>query len=189
MTYWGGPALRDAVKWKLGGSGFGGHVQYEYLSDDPSWSRETVPTRAWRRVPAWAATHIRIRAYYIASGTPLDPIEDALRSIPGLVELERIDKERGDLREQVVALFERKPEQQPDESHMTWTEGEASPDDPMFDGRTFVAFISDPEAPTPPSEGKVTFRGLKPVDPNEPWTIHIPIGPSVTSPPVDPDPS
>jgi hypothetical protein len=71
---------------------------------------------------------------------------------------------------------------------------EAQPDDPMF-GRMHVAFFTDPE-PTPeangrpeqpvdedevweidipigPKQPRARFRGLRPVDPNAPWTIHL----------------
>lgn len=36
-----------------------------------------------------------------------------------------------------------KTEEQPEHSHLTWIEGEARPDDPMF-GQMFAVFISDP---------------------------------------------
>jgi hypothetical protein len=60
---------------------------------------------------------------------------------------------------------------------------EASPDDPMF-SKLNIAFISDPVDPDGaaetnghPEPPKRRFRGLKPVDPDEPWTIHIGLTP------------
>jgi len=40
-----------------------------------------------------------------------------------------------------------KTEQQPEQSHLTWSEGEASPDDPMF-STLFLAFGPLPEEST-----------------------------------------
>jgi hypothetical protein len=57
---------------------------------------------------------------------------------------------------------------------------EAQPDDPMF-GRMHIAFFnlpeepasSTPEAEKPERRGKARFMGLRPVDPDSAWTIHM----------------
>jgi hypothetical protein len=72
-----------------------------------------------------------------------------------------------------------------------WKEGQASPDDPMFQ-TTHLVFINRPEEPASdpddpilvqprrptarPEKSKgprVIFRGLLDPGPNEPWTIHL----------------
>ena len=53
------------------------------------------------------------------------------------------------------------PDPDTEQRLVTWTEGEASPDDPMFN-QMHVAFVSDPE---PDENGE------------QEWTIDIPIGP------------
>ena len=49
---------------------------------------------------------------------------------------------------------------------------EAQPDDPMFN-RMHVAFFSDPGPADDVAKGKVNFRGSRPADLHEPWTIHL----------------
>ena len=65
-----------------------------------------------KRMPEYAATHIRVRVFHVYTGTPLDYAEEVVRRFAGLVELERLDKGRGDLRPQIIALIERKPKRE-----------------------------------------------------------------------------
>jgi hypothetical protein len=61
-------------------------------------------------------------------------------------------------------------------------------DDPIFSGEFTINSpiqSTPPEEPTgdaaeteSPEPPKRRYRGLRPVDPDEPWTIHINIGPS-----------
>jgi hypothetical protein len=78
---------------------------YRYISDDPSWSQEAVPTRKWRQVPEWAATYIEIVALY-ASTAPdlLPPLEALLHDIRGCVSTEVGDPKQ---RTRIVARFQR----------------------------------------------------------------------------------
>lgn len=91
-----GPVLQRRVEmdWRMAASAgeiARAHgVHYRYISDDPEWSREKVPTHKWRKVPEWAATHIRITARHISSGEPLGALADLIASIPGCVEVEQV---------------------------------------------------------------------------------------------------
>src|SRR5262252_8810228 len=44
-----------------------------------------------RRLPAYAATHIKLIAVFVSSGEPLDDLEAGLRQIPELETLERVE--------------------------------------------------------------------------------------------------
>ena len=59
--------------------------------------------------------------------------------------------------------------------NLQWREGAADPSDEMF-GRMHIVAPTDPDAPETGgkvAKAKVEFKGLRPVDPHAPWTIHM----------------
>ena len=90
---WDGPALKRAIEWRCFQGVRAGVAHYEYLYDGAP-------------APAVGSTQIRIEAHYVATGEPLDALEQALQERPGCVETTRITG-HPELRPQVVALFDR----------------------------------------------------------------------------------
>ena len=68
-----------------------------------------------RTAPEYEATRILVHAYYAHSGTPLAPLEQFLRGLPGCIDSEayrhgtrsRLRPRDTDLRTQVIAVFDR----------------------------------------------------------------------------------
>jgi hypothetical protein len=72
--------------------------------DSPFVGKYEYVDAAGRRSPAWTATHVRIRAYYVDMGRSLDELRNAVAALAGCAEA-RIDPGEGSRRPQVVALF------------------------------------------------------------------------------------
>lgn len=62
-----------------------------------------------RKCAAWSAHHYRVHAYFMSSGDPLGPLEQALSEVPGVYETHQVTDGRfgrvRDLRVQVIALM------------------------------------------------------------------------------------
>jgi hypothetical protein len=105
MANWDGPTLRGVVRRMAGRmAGQGGigvalapYVLYRYEGDDG------------RRSPAWAATRIRVEAFYAATGTPLEPLTEAIGRMSGCLGAEIVAGTL-DVRPHVRAWFAYGPE-------------------------------------------------------------------------------
>jgi hypothetical protein len=103
--YWDGPALRRFAEHRLAarpinGRSFDGAVRYRYVGDDG------------RRAPAYWARRIQLTAFHVAMGEPLAELAQALREIPGCLQVTRHEAgpagaDRNLLRPQVRALYDR----------------------------------------------------------------------------------
>lgn len=93
MTEMTGPELRRAVEWSAPGRP---HALYVYTDANN------------KRTPEYAATHIRLSAFYTMLGESLDALAEYLESRPGFVSL-RIERTHKILRPQVIAIFDRTP--------------------------------------------------------------------------------
>ena len=80
-------------------------VHYEYVNDDPVWSTGKTEVRKWRKVPAWGASRIRVRASYVDTDPArLPALERKLAEMPGCVSAEQIVG-HSTRRPHVVAMF------------------------------------------------------------------------------------
>lgn len=108
MTYLTGPALKNTISWRAPSHGINRvNVGYRYIDS------------RGRAAPEYEAVRIRVHAYYVSSATPLEPLEQFLRDLPGCVDTERyrhgtrsrLRPRDTNLRSQVIAIFDRLPTQ------------------------------------------------------------------------------
>lgn len=97
-----GPALRNRLVLKMRKADMYGHVNYSYVDT----GGKPVAWENLKREPEYWAQYVRVVAYHVSTGEPLEPLVALLRETPGCV-LVRTITEHSTLRPQVQAVFKR----------------------------------------------------------------------------------
>lgn len=67
--------------------------QLRYLVDDAGYVQVTPRDKDGRRCAAWDAEWYEVAAFYMYTGTPLDPLEEKLRALPGVCRTTQVQAE------------------------------------------------------------------------------------------------
>lgn len=97
-----GPVLRNRLVLKMRKADIYGDVSYSYADT----GGKPVAWENFRREPEYWAQYIRVAAYHVSTGEPLEPLVALLRETSGCI-LVRTVTEHATLRPQVQAIFSR----------------------------------------------------------------------------------